>query len=128
MTKPSIQIVHADSLRIGIRLAAGRYTGQRLPEDKVAEIVQSLPPQFSAKEFPLDVLTSHYRERCRGRKEVAQRTLEAMLHHAGDPAYLTEETLKSLVGKAWMLAREMEDQEMGQSVIDQLENKQIPGV
>lgn len=121
MSRPPIQPVHAESIRIGIRLTAAHFTGNRLPEDKVAAILKTLPPAFRAEEFPLEVLTSAYRERARARREAAQRCLEALLHHAGDSTLLSEKDLEDLVSKAWRLARAMDDMDLSEGVLDQLD-------
>jgi len=122
VTTPGIQLLHAESVRIGVRLAAQVFAGQRYPEDKVAAVLRALPAQYKAAEFPLETLTSAYKARTEHRRNCAQRNLEVLLHHAGDPAYITDEAAKSMVGRAWMMAREMEDQEVGQNALDQLTN------
>jgi hypothetical protein len=127
VNKPPIQHVHAESVRIGIRLTGGHFTGHRLPEDKVASILKTLPPGYRAEEFPLEVLTSAYRERSRLRREAAQRCLEALIHHAGDSTLLSESDLEGLVSKAWRMARAMDDMDLSEGVLDQLDTETRAG-
>ncbi len=119
----SIEHVHAESVRIGIRLAALNFTGTRLPEDKIAQILRTLPVSFMADEFPLSTLTKQHHDLSRARRDCAQRLLEVMLHHAGEAALLSSDESQGLVGKAWRMAMAMEEQEQGQAVLDQLESR-----
>jgi hypothetical protein len=114
---------HGDSLRVGIRLAALRYTSKIPADDVVEQIAKSRPPNVILNEFPLDVIAQVPRERQERRRVCARDALIVMLHHAGDPLMLTQSDIEKLTIKAWQLAAAMESQEDVSYALGQLTTK-----
>jgi hypothetical protein len=123
MTQPVPIQTHAESLRVGIRLASLRYTNKIPPDDVVEQIAKSRPPNVILNEFPLDVIAQVPRERQDRRRACARDALTVMLHHAGDPLMLTQSDIEKLTIKAWQFAAAMESQEDVSYALGQLKDK-----
>jgi hypothetical protein len=104
----NLPTVHAESARVGIRLACIAMQGKAPPEDVVNRLIQSGITQVTFEEFPLDVLKVVKRERHDVRRTFAIRAMEVLLHHAGDSSMLTNDELDKIVSKAWHMAAAME--------------------
>jgi hypothetical protein len=115
---------HTESVRIGIR-AGMMYLTQKPPsESTVADLIRTLPQAgVVLHTFPIEVLQQVSRERGEIRRLYAIKALEALMHHAGDSTLLSNETLRTLSEKAWIVASSMEEQESVGRLLDSVREK-----
>lgn len=122
MTDPKHAHVHAESVRVGIRLSIIAYTGHAKPppEDVVRRILDSRPAHMILNEFPLETITNVHRERQAQRRATALRAMEVLLAKAGDSSLMSAEDLEKIATRAWRMAAYMEAQENVSATMDSL--------
>lgn len=110
--------VHAESARIGARLAFRVIHGQ-FPADHVINQILSSGAELDYQEFPLEVVGMVSGQKLERRRVFAMKALEALLHHCGEATLVTDDDLDKLVSKSWNIARAMERED---EVAQQLES------
>ncbi len=121
MSPPNPITVHAESARVGMRIALHHITGNQPSEDTVRALVHALPQAgVNPVDFPLPLLEHSARERSERRRIWALKAMEILLHHAGDSMLLTSEQLREVATKAWTMAAAMEGEENTASQLDSI--------
>jgi allophanate hydrolase subunit 2 len=110
--------VHADSCRIGIRLAVHAIKGVFPTPQMIEEILARGAANVALREFPIQSVLSGAVER---RRIYATKALEMLMHHSGQDALtMTSEDLDKIVTKAWHVAGAMDRADMTAQQLDTL--------
>ncbi len=114
---------HAESVRIGVRMAFLAIQGQMPDQPTVAHVVGMNKSQVELHEFPMDVISNAVMARKERRRGYAFKAMEAFLHHVGDQDLLTEAALDKLVTRSWHVAAAMEREDDVATQLDSLYKK-----
>lgn len=110
--------VHADSCRVGIRLAVHAIKGSFPTPQEIEHILKRGVSNITLREFPIQsVLTGA----CERRRIYATKALEMLMHHSGQDALtMTSKDLDAIVEKAWHVAGAMDRADMTAQQLDTL--------
>jgi hypothetical protein len=119
MNLPVVPVpVHAESVRIGIKLAVLAIKGT-IPDAAIVQHMVDLgKDQVEMLEFPFETISHAAMQRKQRRREYAFKAMEVLLHRAGEPALLTKSELESIISKCWTVAALMESEYDAASLID----------
>ncbi len=127
MSEPSAPVpVHAESVRIGVRMAFLAIQGQIPDIATVKHVVSMSSSKVEMHEFPMDVIATAAMARKERRRLCAMRAMEAFVHHCGDHELLTGEALDKLVTRSWHIAAAMEREDDVATQLDSLSKKTCP--
>lgn len=122
MSTPPVP-VHAESVRIGVRMAFLAIQGQVPDQPTVAHVVSMNKTQVELHEFPMEVISNAAMARKERRRGYAFKAMEAFLHHVGDQDLLKSEDLDRLVTRCWHVAAAMEREDDVATQLDSLGKK-----
>jgi len=114
--------VHAESVRIGIKLACRAMQGQLPPPEIVEGILSQGGAELTPYEFPLDLIGAQVAQRRDLRRTYAIKAMEVLLHQAGDSVLRTVSDMERLVDSAWSIAAQMERHDNVASSLDTLKD------
>lgn len=100
--------VHAESVRVGVRMACLAIHGTLPDPPTIAHIMDKSKSQVELHEFPMEVISAAAMARKERRRLFAVKAMEAFLHHCGDQDLLTSDHLDRLVTRSWHVAAAME--------------------
>lgn len=114
--------VHAESVRVGIRLAY-QINNQPIPPPEAVERMLALAKKhLDIHEFPLEVIGQHTLQRREIRRQVALKALEILLQKGSDGGFGDDSnnTDEKAVDRAWNIAAMVERHENAGNVLDVL--------
>ncbi len=109
---------HAESVRIGIKLAFLAIKGAIPDNTTVQHCVDLGKAEIEMLEFPFETISHAAMQRKQRRRECAFKAMEVLLHRAGEPSLLSKNELESIVSKCWTVAALMESEYDAASLID----------
>lgn len=130
--------VHADSVRVGVRLGISYLTGALPAETTVEALLATLPPahNINVHHVALAALVrpagSVPRAPAGGpdqddlRRAYVMKAFEGLIHHAGDTSLLTKDTVDHLVELAWHAGRKNMEMEQVVAQLGTLAPKAAP--
>jgi hypothetical protein len=121
--KPTLQksSVHAESVRVGIRLAF-LANGQPLPPPDVVDRIMAMgKDQLDAHEFPLELVANQTAVLRDLRRTYAIKAMEVLLHKAGE--YGADEQLEKIADQAWTVAAHMERHDNSSLAMDSIKGR-----
>jgi hypothetical protein len=114
--------VHAESVRVGIRLTY-QTSGQPIPSAEVVErILAAGRKQLDLHEFPLEVIGQQTLQRREVRRAVALKALEVLLQKGSD-GFGDDNGDEKAVDRAWAIAAMVERHENAGKLLDVLSEK-----
>lgn len=109
--------VHAESVRVGIRLAFQAH-GQAIPSPEMIErILATARTQLNFHEFPLEVVSQQTLQRRDVRRMYAIKALEILLQKS-DSGFGDENPHEKAVDQAWAIAAQMERHDNSGMMLD----------
>lgn len=122
MSPPPVP-VHAESVRIGVRMAFLAMQGQIPDQPTIAHVVGMNKTQVEMHEFPMEMISNAVMARKERRRSYAFKAMEAFLHHVGDQDLLTDAALDKLISRCWHVAAAMEREDDVATQLDTLGKK-----
>lgn len=115
--------VHAESARVGIRLALVAMQGKLPPNDVINNLLASGASHITFVELPMEMLMQAAAQTTERRRFFATKALEMLLVRSGDSMLLSDDDLERIVAKAWRVAALMEREDMTAQTLDTLGKK-----
>ncbi len=114
---------HAESVRIGVRMACLAMKGSVPDPGTVAHILTHGREQIDMLEFPFEVISNAGMAKKQRRRDYAFKAMEAFLHHCGDHELLTNDVLDKIVTRSWHVAAAMEREDDVATQLDSIGKK-----
>lgn len=110
--------VHAESMRVGVRVAFNALQKRMPTADIVEQIMATASGHVILREFPITSVMAAVPER---RRMYAFKAMECLLVRSGQESLLiTNEQLDKLIEMSWHIAGKMEEQDRTAMQIDSL--------